>query len=86
MGEIADMMLDGTMCQFCGVFLDGEPLGIPRYCAECAPKISDFIDVYKFEPEIDVEMRRIVNRPLINDLLNRMQNGKDSGNHPETGK
>lgn len=36
-GEIADMMLDGTMCQLCGEFLDGEAGGYPMYCAGCAP-------------------------------------------------
>jgi hypothetical protein len=37
MGEIADMMLDGTMCEGCGVFLDEPPMGIPNYCSEeCA--------------------------------------------------
>jgi len=40
MGEIAEMMLDGTMCQGCGEFLhDGEDGdGFPGYCAGCAPK------------------------------------------------
>lgn len=37
MGEIADMMLDGTMCQVCGCFLndgeDGE--GFPMTCDDC---------------------------------------------------
>lgn len=39
MGEIAEMMLDGTMCQLCGEFLfDGEDGdGIPMYCAACDP-------------------------------------------------
>lgn len=37
MGDIADMMLDGTMCEACGVFLDDNGYGIPRYCSsECA--------------------------------------------------
>lgn len=39
MGEIADMMLDGTMCEACGEFLnDGEDGdGLPGYCSrECA--------------------------------------------------
>lgn len=37
MGEIAEMMLDGTLCEGCGVYLEGEGDGIPRYCsAECA--------------------------------------------------
>ncbi len=34
MGEIAEMMLDGTMCECCGVFI-GRPVGYPRYCREC---------------------------------------------------
>lgn len=37
MGEIAEMMLDGTMCQGCGEFLcDGEDgQGFPGYCESC---------------------------------------------------
>lgn len=35
MGDIADMMLDGTLCGGCGVFLDGEGFGVPRYCRGC---------------------------------------------------
>lgn len=39
MGEIADMMLDGTMCAGCGEWLHGgeDGDGIPGYCASCAP-------------------------------------------------
>lgn len=37
MGEIAEMHLDGTLCEMCGVYLDGESPGYPRYCSkECA--------------------------------------------------
>ena len=38
MGEIADMMLDGTMCQWCGEWLHGgeEGPGYPGLCASCA--------------------------------------------------
>jgi predicted Zn-ribbon and HTH transcriptional regulator len=40
MGEIADMLLDGTLCEGCGeVFddiMDGEDSpGFPRRCPEC---------------------------------------------------
>lgn len=35
MGEIADMMLDGTLCEGCGCYLEGEAQGIPRYCNSC---------------------------------------------------
>ena len=39
MREIADMMIDGTMCAGCGMFLhDGEDGdGFPGYCESCAP-------------------------------------------------
>jgi hypothetical protein len=39
MGEIADMMLDGTMCQGCGVWLhDGaDGPGYPGWCSSCKP-------------------------------------------------
>lgn len=36
MGEIADMMLDGTLCEGCGVYI-GEGDGFPQYCSkDCA--------------------------------------------------
>lgn len=37
MGEIAEMMLDGTMCEGCGEFLDGgnDGPGFPQYCSAC---------------------------------------------------
>ncbi len=35
MGDVADMMLDGTLCEGCGVYLEGESFGVPRYCAGC---------------------------------------------------
>lgn len=37
MGEIADMMLDGTMCSSCGVWLhDGaDGPGYPQLCGSC---------------------------------------------------
>jgi hypothetical protein len=35
MGEVADMMLDGTLCEGCGVYIDGEADGIPRLCTYC---------------------------------------------------
>lgn len=42
MGEIADMMLDGTLCQICGTlmedFITGERTrapGYPRTCQDC---------------------------------------------------
>lgn len=38
MGEIAEMMLNGDVCEMCGEFFhDDESPGIPRYCSkQCA--------------------------------------------------
>ena len=37
MGEIADMMLDGTLCEWCGEYIDdGGDAGYPRLCGACA--------------------------------------------------
>ena len=35
MGEIADAMLDGDLCEHCGVALDEEDFGYPRICPGC---------------------------------------------------
>lgn len=35
MGEVAEMMMDGTLCQVCGVFIDDEPPGYPVTCGAC---------------------------------------------------
>lgn len=34
MGEIADMMIDGTLCEWCGCYV-GEATGYPRKCPDC---------------------------------------------------
>lgn len=37
MGDVADMMTEGTLCVGCGVALKGEGYGIPRACSnQCA--------------------------------------------------
>jgi len=35
MGDAADMMLDGTMCEECGEYLDDGSPGYPRKCSGC---------------------------------------------------
>lgn len=35
MGEIADSMVNGFLCEMCGVYLDGEEPGHPRQCEDC---------------------------------------------------
>lgn len=34
MSENTDMILDGTLCQFCGTFI-GEACGYPTSCEDC---------------------------------------------------
>jgi len=43
MGEIAEMMLDGTMCEGCGEFMNigGEAPGYPQRCAACGEEPDD---------------------------------------------
>lgn len=35
MGEYAEMIMDGILCERCGGFLTGEPVGFPQKCDEC---------------------------------------------------
>jgi len=35
MGEIAGAMLNGFLCEVCGVVIDGDEPGYPRLCAGC---------------------------------------------------
>ena len=38
MGDIADMMLEGFMCQYCGEILDGK--GYPTICRACQDEMG----------------------------------------------
>lgn len=35
MGDIAEMVLEGILCECCGVFIDEDYEGIPRHCGSC---------------------------------------------------
>lgn len=35
MGEIAEMVIMGILCEGCGVLIDGETTGYPRQCDDC---------------------------------------------------
>lgn len=47
MGDIADMMLDGTLCERCGEYIDEQQPGHPRLCSGCNDdrKLKDVIDL-----------------------------------------
>ena len=55
-GEIAEMMLDGTMCSVCGEYL-GEDAGYPVTCGGC----SDDVNYYD---KVDKIRRSRISRPL----------------------
>ena len=38
MGDVADLMLNGDICESCGEELGGCGDGFPRYCASCRPR------------------------------------------------
>lgn len=37
MGEIAEMMLEGELCEQCGTYIKGPSPGYPRKCNDCKP-------------------------------------------------
>ena len=37
MGELSEMVLEGILCELCGVYI-GEPVGFPRKCDHCSGK------------------------------------------------
>lgn len=48
MGEIAEMMLDGTLCSCCGVLLIGEgdeEVGFPMMCRSCSDDEGETVAV-----------------------------------------
>lgn len=49
MGEIAEMMLEGEICEVCGGFLD-DPTGFPTTCAGC---LGETVDAAEYEKDPD---------------------------------
>ena len=49
MGEIADMMTDGDLCEVCGVWMGTPGEGIPRKCASCRRAESQAPGAYSHE-------------------------------------
>ncbi len=64
MGEVAEMMLDGTLCAGCGVAMDDicdgfEAPGYPRYCSKaCEPEDHKqfFLDPIPLPPKVKCEL------------------------------
>lgn len=60
MGEIAEMMLEGILCQYCGVYLNvDEGCGFPMSCEDCADE-----ETHIKKPKISAAERKIRKRAL----------------------
>lgn len=72
MGEISEMMLDGTLCQFCGaVFDDLTAPGFPRTCKSCSKEHKTVKKVQLTDSQridlLEKEMKKM--RKLISGIL-----------------
>ncbi len=41
MGEIADSILEGNFCQYCGEYISEEGSGFPQSCPACEEENAD---------------------------------------------
>lgn len=66
MGEISEMMLDGTLCQVCGSVIDGDTPGYPRYCLDCAKDevVSDIEEI-----EYDFNFNKVAIEKLVEQII-----------------
>lgn len=68
MGEAADDVMDGFICQYCGDFIDGEAPGYPRSCSGCGPtsKVAKGIDYEKIERTLRDNKYVVVQKTEVN--------------------
>lgn len=57
MGEMAEMILNGLLCEGCGEFIDYKGNGCPRYCSEDCSKGQD--EEFNIDPAEDASIRLI---------------------------
>jgi hypothetical protein len=62
MGEVSEMMLDGTLCEMCGVYLEPEHYGgseeVPRYCSEECAKDRDGLYAWRHQCESRPKLKK----------------------------
>jgi len=54
MGDVAEMILDGVLCECCGMFI-GEGVGHPRDCKDCRRAQGEIVPDDDFEIEDEKE-------------------------------
>ena len=73
MGEVAEMMLDGTLCEGCGAYI-GAAVDYPRKCRQCE---KDFKPVARKKPRIKCPMcDKFVSKVGMDDHLKDRHNVK----------
>lgn len=86
MGIAAEMKLDGTLCECCGVVIrEGEAQGFPRRCSDCGKKNIEIKRFIKEQADIQSrieftqeELREIYYFPFIENyftMLGGLRNG-----------
>lgn len=75
MGEIAEMMLDGTLCEACGEYI-GSDAGYPQYCSEqcAADRGADWDD--------DSDEAPVAGPPLSDKLRRTLREVRDCTDNP----
>jgi hypothetical protein len=56
MGEMAELMLDGTLCRICGMYLDLVPQGFPVACEDCEELLSKTTTILPSRADIGTEI------------------------------
>ena len=56
MGDNAEMIMMGFVCQICGMPIDGDATGFPRSCDHCRPE--RFVKQSKFIKKRDKHKKR----------------------------
>ena len=86
MDEIAEMMLDGTICAGCGELLGGpedwdDPMGFPQYCGACQPDDFDEVD---YPPRRKTKPYRCGTcGKRFREAAHRAQHDRDTGHGPK---
>jgi len=47
MGEVADGMVSGLLCEWCGVYIDGDEPKHPRLCEDCQEEADNRHEILK---------------------------------------
>lgn len=59
MGEIAEMMLEGTLCEGCGEYMEGGGDGYPRRCSSCRPsRKSSYAQAFDDQKALKKRLKR----------------------------